>query len=535
MDNLVGETLGQYQIIELILIGGMANVYRAYQRSMHRIVAIKVFSTDIGYTAYSLKREANIVSNLSHPYIVPIYDFGQDGSLQYIAMRYFGGGTLYQRIQHQHEPPKLNQIEQSLYQIAHALDYIHQKGIIHRDIKPYNIMLDENGNVYLTDFGIAYVQGDDIDEDGMAVGTPSYMSPEQWNGAPLDGRADIYSLGITLFEWITGQKPYQAESPFALMQKQLHEKMPSIRKIRADVPQAVEDVIVKATAKDRNKRFSSAGEFAQAFSNALKGYTISNAPSQTTNVVYPQTQYPESTHLVNIPKLSIFVSYKRDDQKQMEQIITLLRKMGHDVWYDQHISGGQKWWDKILEEIRNATLFMTAISPLYLESYPCQLEYQYAHALHKRILPIEIIPIGDYRVLPTQLQEYNIIQAYQVNSTLVDKLNNGFLNLKPVIPMPDPLPTPPPAPISELSKLNERIQTEELGGMNEQMLIITQLEIHLLSDIEKDKVFAYEILRVLQVRREITRVASDKISRLIADYEKQNKGGLWGRFKRPRP
>ncbi|HRF93684.1 MAG TPA: serine/threonine-protein kinase, partial [Aggregatilineales bacterium] len=279
-DDLIGKTLGQFEIAEEIGRGGMATVYKARQRSMNRTVAIKVLPRqmlhDPGFYE-RFEREVDVISHLEHPHILPIYDYGQDEGLPYIAMRYLGGGSLEQRIRR--TPVKIDDIEKPLRQVAQALDYAHQQGIIHRDLKPGNIMLDENGNAYLTDFGIARVLGSDL-TGSMIIGTPAYMSPEQANGLPVDGRSDIYSLGIVLFEWMTGRGPYQAETPMAVLLKQIQEPMPSIRQIRGDVPQLVEEVINKATAKNPTQRFSSAGELAQAFSSAIHGisFQTGNAP-----------------------------------------------------------------------------------------------------------------------------------------------------------------------------------------------------------------------------------------------------------------
>ncbi len=286
-DDLNGKVLGQFEIAEEIGRGGMATVYKARQRSMNRTVAIKVLPRqmlhDPGFYE-RFEREVDVISHLEHPHILPIYDYGQEEGLPYIAMRYLGGGSLEQRIRR--SSVKIDDIDKPLRQVAQALDYAHQQGIIHRDLKPGNIMLDENGNAYLTDFGIARVLGSDL-TGSMIIGTPAYMSPEQANGLPVDGRSDIYSLGIVLFEWMTGRGPYQAETPMAVLLKQIQEPMPSIRQIRGDVPLLVEEVIIKATAKDPARRFSSAGELAQAFSNAIHGMTF-----QTGMPVMPDPYIP---------------------------------------------------------------------------------------------------------------------------------------------------------------------------------------------------------------------------------------------------
>ncbi|NWF70352.1 MAG: serine/threonine protein kinase [Chloroflexi bacterium] len=269
-DQLIGKTLGQYAILEEVGRGGMATVYRARQSSMNRIVAVKVLPPalmhDPGFYE-RFQREVDVISHLEHPHILPIYDFGQFEGMPFIVMRYLGGGSLAQMIRR--GPPPFDQLERPLTQVASALDYAHQKGIIHRDIKPGNIMLDENGNAYLSDFGIARVLGSNMTGSAV-IGTPAYMSPEQAMGGPIDGRSDIYALGIVLFELLTGREPYQAETPMALVLKHINEPMPPARSLRADIPNAIDAVIAIATAKEPENRFPSAADMARAFGEAAR-------------------------------------------------------------------------------------------------------------------------------------------------------------------------------------------------------------------------------------------------------------------------
>jgi serine/threonine protein kinase len=278
-DDLIGKTLkGQYEILEEVGRGGMATVYRARQKSMNRIVAVKVlprhFLHDPGFYE-RFEREVDVISHLEHPHILPIYDYGQDESVPYIVMRFLGGGSMEQLIRR--GKSIVEDLEKPIRQIALALDYAHQQGIIHRDLKPGNIMLDEAGNAYLSDFGIARVLGSEL-TGSMIVGTPAYMSPEQANGFPIDARSDIYALGVVMFELITGREPYQAETPMAVLLKHINEPMPPITQYRDDIPNAIEDVIIKATAKNPKDRFASAGDLAKAFSAAIKGDTASFDP-----------------------------------------------------------------------------------------------------------------------------------------------------------------------------------------------------------------------------------------------------------------
>jgi serine/threonine-protein kinase len=289
-DNLIGKRLGNFEILEEIGRGGMATVYRAHQTTINRIVAIKVlprhFLHDPGFYE-RFTREVEVIADLEHPHILPIYDYGEAEGLPFIAMRYLGGGSLAQMIRR--GVPPLNAIDKPFSQIAQALDYAHQKGIIHRDLKPGNVMLDENGNAYLTDFGIARVLGSELTGSAI-IGTPAYMSPEQANGLPIDARSDIYALGVVLFELITGREPYQAETPMALLLKHINEPMPLARNFREGVPPGVDDVIGKATAKNPDDRFSSAGDMARAFSAALRGGEI------------PATRTPQATRPAAAPE-----------------------------------------------------------------------------------------------------------------------------------------------------------------------------------------------------------------------------------------
>lgn len=280
-DDLIGKKLGQYEILEEIGRGGMATVYTARQGSINRIVAVKVlprhFLHDPGFFE-RFEREVDVIAHLEHPHILPIYDYGKADDMPYIAMRFLGGGSMAQLIKR--GIPQLDALDRPFTQIAQALDHAHRQGIIHRDLKPGNIMLDEEGNAYLSDFGIARVLGSNL-TGSMIIGTPAYMSPEQANGFPLDARSDLYSLGIVLFELITGQEPFQAETPMALLLKHINEPVPPLTNFRPDIPDAVEEVIMKATAKDPNGRYSSASELARAFSAAIRD------PRQSTRTSRP--------------------------------------------------------------------------------------------------------------------------------------------------------------------------------------------------------------------------------------------------------
>lgn len=272
MSNLIGQRIGQYEIIGLLGKGGMATVYRAQQTSIGRQVAVKVIEPHLAESDEFVKRferEARIVAGLSHLHILKVFDFGEHGTLVYLVMELLEGGSLADLIQR--GPLSLETASRLLDQVASALDYAHKRGILHRDIKPQNVLLDSEGNAHLTDFGIAKIVFETarLTAGGMAMGTPSYMSPEQFQDLPLDSRADIYALGIMLFEMLTGKLPFVAKTPAEMGFKHLQTPPPPIRELRPDLPFNVEGVIAKALAKNRDQRFSSAAELAAAFKAAL--------------------------------------------------------------------------------------------------------------------------------------------------------------------------------------------------------------------------------------------------------------------------
>ena len=262
------EKIGRYEIKAELGRGGMATVYHGYDPRFEREVAVKVLPPELLHSDPQFKlrfeREAKIIAQLEHPSIVPVYDVGDEGGQPYFVMRYMNGGSLSERIK-----AKVMSIEEAvkiLGQIAPGLDEAHSKGIVHRDLKPSNILFDAKGVPYISDFGIAKLsQAQAGSVTGSAIiGTPAYMAPEQASGEGVDGRSDIYALGIIMFEMLTGRQPYEADTPMAVAIKHITDPVPHILEANPNLPPAVESIIQVAMAKNKNERYSTAVELVEA-------------------------------------------------------------------------------------------------------------------------------------------------------------------------------------------------------------------------------------------------------------------------------
>ncbi len=264
------ETLGRYKIIEIIGRGGMATVYRAHDPSFDRDVAVKIISPQsLGVTARArFQREAHTIARLAHSAIVPVFDLGVQDDQLYYAMAYMAGGSLAERISQE----KLSEADiiHIIDRIAAALDAARRQNVIHRDIKPANILFDQHGDAYLSDFGIVKLIEDTTNlTTSELLGTPAYMAPEIGNPDGITPLLDVYALGVTLFQMLTGELPYQADTPIGMIAAHISQPVPDIRILRPDLEPAVQQVIEKALAKDPKMRFQSAGEFALALRAVL--------------------------------------------------------------------------------------------------------------------------------------------------------------------------------------------------------------------------------------------------------------------------
>lgn len=262
----------RYRIIRSLGEGGMANVYLAHDMVLDRDVSVKLLRLDLRddpSTKRRFHREAMAATQLNDPHIVGIYDVGEDHGLQYMVMQYVKGTDLKAYIK-KHYPIPLPQVIDIMEQVLSAVATAHAHGIIHRDLKPQNILIDENKNVKITDFGIAVaVSQDSLTQTNTLMGSVHYLSPEQARGSIATKQSDIYSLGIILFELLTRKVPFEGETAVSIALKHFREEIPSVREQNKEIPQALENVIIKATAKEPAERYSSVNEMAADLKTVL--------------------------------------------------------------------------------------------------------------------------------------------------------------------------------------------------------------------------------------------------------------------------
>jgi len=297
MNELIGRELGPYRILELIGTGGMATVYKAYHATMDRYVAIKVLPEQMSLDTELCKRfdrEVKVIGKLTHAHILPVHDYGLANNRLYMVMRYVQAGTLKDLIAA--GPMDLDELNRIMQQVGGALAHGHRQGVIHRDVKPSNVLVDDHRDCYLTDFGLARIMESSVQltASGVGIGTPAYMSPEQGEGRKADPRSDIYSLGVMLYEMATGQVPYEAETPMAVILKHITAPLPLPRSVKPDVPEQVERVILKTMAKDPNHRFQTIEEMLSALDTAVQLArpdpwleTIGSAPTSVAAITPP--------------------------------------------------------------------------------------------------------------------------------------------------------------------------------------------------------------------------------------------------------
>lgn len=267
-----GSTIGRYEVLSELAQGGMGVIFLAHDPFVQRPVIVKVLTYSFAMEEFHrefFQQEAKIIASLEHPYIVPVYDFGWHGAQPYIVMRYMVGGSLADLMKRQEL--KLADFSKILGRVCEALDAAHVRKIIHRDIKPANILFDIESNAFLADFGIAKIKRDEDEEEEYLVGTPNYMSPEQCLDQKLDGRTDVYALGVMTFQILTGQLPFKGKSGDEIMNLHVNQPVPNLLDLQPDLSPIWQEIVSKAMAKSPDERYDSAGAFAQDVQDLVSG------------------------------------------------------------------------------------------------------------------------------------------------------------------------------------------------------------------------------------------------------------------------
>src|SRR5215470_18063564 len=279
----VGSVVGnRFEILQLLGEGGMGAVYKAHDRELEKDVALKLIRAELARNPEILQRfkhEIILARQITHRNVIRIFDIGQADGHKYITMEYLEGRDLRVVLREKGKLPP-EEATKIVLQICRALEAAHGEGVIHRDLKPQNIMLDANGRAYVMDFGIArsaYLPG--MTQTGALVGTPEYMSPEQAKGEKLDERSDLFSLGVILYELLIGQSPYYSETPLATLWKRIQEKATPLIEVDPTIPKELSDIVAKALEIEPENRFANAGEFAQQLESWL------GVPTETTTTI----------------------------------------------------------------------------------------------------------------------------------------------------------------------------------------------------------------------------------------------------------
>ncbi|NDJ52202.1 MAG: serine/threonine protein kinase, partial [Chloroflexi bacterium] len=279
------EQIGRYEVIQELGRGGMAVVYLARDPQFNREVAIKVLPAELTFDpqfSARFAREAQAIASLEHVAILPVYDYGEYEGRPFLVMRYMRGGSLAQHIEAYSRGMPLAETVSIVDRVADALDTAHQRGIIHRDLKPGNILLDERGNPYLADFGIVKLaeSSHTLTGSGM-IGTPAYMAPEMMNEGSVTALLDVYALGVSLYQMLTGQQPFKAETPIGIIMAHVAKPVPSVLDQRPDLPPPIQTIVARAMAKDPTQRYQSAPEISRDLQRLLLGQPLSLASPPT--------------------------------------------------------------------------------------------------------------------------------------------------------------------------------------------------------------------------------------------------------------
>lgn len=475
-----------YEMIERMGAGYLTPYLARHTILKHEVAFWRrtIYPSNSDNSIERFQQAAIIQASLQHPNIEPVYDCGiQNGDVFYIVKPAFTlrNDTLRSRL-FTNQNYSIREILEIIRQIGHALDYMHTRGFVHCNVKPDNITFDNGNNAFLTDFFMT-TKKDEYHDDIMF--TPFYAAPEVFMENEFSPGTDLYALAVIAFEMIAGITPFSDRNFPDLIMKIRNDPVPSLRNWRSDTPAIFDLIFQKALDKRPSLRYQSAQDFIYALEDA-------------------------ATYIGKY--LRIFISYAKLNKEPVNKLAKTLDALGHSVWFDKELinTGGQNWWDNILKEIQNADLFVFALSPTSLQSYPCQLEYTYAHQLGKRILPVVITPVN-YTTLPAPLASLQWVDFTLPDSHL--SLKTSIEDLPPPIKLSDaPLPNLPNIPVSELNYLAEQIATKILS-VGEQNEIIIKLKILYAESETSDG--AAQLLKSLQNRPYLNQENRETISRIM--------------------
>ena len=312
---------GRYQIVRNIGEGGMANVYLAYDTILEREVAVKILRGDLATDEKFVKRfqrEAKAASSLNHPNIVEMYDVGEDDGNYFIVMEYIDGKTLKSLIK-KRGALSLPEVVDIMLQLTSAIACAHDSYIIHRDIKPQNVLILEDGRVKITDFGIAIaLNSAELTQTNSVMGSVHYLPPEQANGNGATIKSDIYSLGILMYELLTGKLPFKGENAVEIALKQMKEQIPSVCEQNAIIPQSIENIVLKACAKNPKNRYDSVSEMHKDLKEAL---TEEKKNCQRVVYEYPENDLEETKNLPNLSDITEITAKVAEKETELEELI----------------------------------------------------------------------------------------------------------------------------------------------------------------------------------------------------------------------
>ena len=330
----------RYEIVKSIGEGGMANVYLANDKILDRKVAIKVLRGDLSSDDKFIRRfqrEALSVSNLSHPNIVEVYDVGEEDGEYYIVMEYIEGKTLKQLLK-KRESLTLTEVIDIMTQLTDGISHAHESYIIHRDIKPQNIMIQDDGRIKITDFGIAMaLNATQLTQTNSVMGSVHYLPPEQASGKGATVKSDIYSMGILMYELLTGTVPFKGDNAVEIALKHMKDKIPSIRKQDPSIPQSVENILLKATAKNPRNRYDTAKEMHEDLLNCLKE---EHANDKKIVFEYPENDIDDNTPITPTtkPKKKVEKPKEEEIDEDTEELITEIKNDSSEKEDDNNLS-----------------------------------------------------------------------------------------------------------------------------------------------------------------------------------------------------